>query len=130
VSASFNQDGDVARLERRINELELRLSQLGILHRAAQAASSAVAVEQVYADLARELGSALPRVDEIAIMEWDRRRGVVRDVLDYRPWSGRRVAVTAGSQYALRDLPDLGALLRRGSGHLVSMVRDPDTAPA
>src|SRR5204862_6761134 len=75
VSASFNQDGDVARLERRINELELRLSQLGILHRAAQAASSAVAVEQVYADLARELGSALPRVDEIAIMEWDRRRG-------------------------------------------------------
>jgi diguanylate cyclase (GGDEF)-like protein len=130
VSASFNHDGDVARLERRVNELELRLSQLGILHRAAQAASSAVSVEQVYTDLARELGSALPRVSEIAIMEWDRRRGLVRDVLDYRPWSGRRVAVTAGSQYALRDLPDLSALLRRGSGHLVSMVSDPDTPPA
>jgi diguanylate cyclase (GGDEF)-like protein len=130
VSASFNHDRDVARLERRVNELELRLSQLAILHRAAQAASSAVAVEQVYTDLARELGSALPRVDEIAIMEWDRRRGLVRDVLDYRPRSGRRVAVTAGSQYALRDLPDLGALLRRGSGHLVSMVSDPATPPA
>src|SRR5260221_10875527 len=65
VPASFNHDRDVARLERRVNELELRLSQLAILHRAARAASSAVAVEQVYADLARELGGALPRVDEI-----------------------------------------------------------------
>src|SRR3989442_9193683 len=76
VSASFNHDRDVARLERRVNELELRLSQLAILHRAAQAASSAVAVEQVYTDLARELGSAPPRVDEIAILEGDRRPGL------------------------------------------------------
>ncbi len=130
VPTSSHSDGDVARLERRVGELELRLSQLAILHRAAQAASSAVTVEQVYADLAREMGSALPRIDEICIMEWDRRRGIVRDVLDYRPWSGRRVAVPQGGQYALRDLPDLNALLRRGRGHLVSMVGDPATPAA
>jgi diguanylate cyclase (GGDEF)-like protein len=127
MSLGENRDEHVLRLERRVDELELRLSQLAILHRAAQAASSAVTVEQVYTDLARELGSALPRVDEICITEWDRRRGAVRDVLDYRPWSGRRVAVPAGEHHMLRDLPDLGELLRRGSGHLESMVGDPAT---
>jgi diguanylate cyclase (GGDEF)-like protein len=127
VSDRFHSGDQVARLERRVGELELRLTQLAILHRAAQAASSAVSVDQVYADLARQLGSALPRIDEICIMEWDRRRGIVRDVLDYRPWSGRRVAVAPGAHYPLRDLPDLDALLRRGSGHLVSIVGDPAT---
>jgi diguanylate cyclase (GGDEF)-like protein len=117
------------RLERRVVELEHRLERLAVLHRAVQSAAAATSVDQVLWDLARELGAALPRVGEICVVEWDRRRGLVRDVLDYRPHSGRRVPIPANATYLLSGLPELHELLRSGRGHLQSIVNDPQIHP-
>ncbi len=111
-------------------ELERRIERLAVLHRAVQSAAAATSVDQVLWDLARELGAALPRVGEICVVEWDRRRGLVRDVLDYRPHSGRRVPIPPNAVYMLSGLPELHELLRNGRGHMQSIVNDPLISPS
>jgi diguanylate cyclase (GGDEF)-like protein len=121
---------EIARLERRVCELEERLTRLAALRRAAQAAASAGTVDVVLSELSREVGAVMPRAAEVCTMEWDRRRRVVRDVIDYRPRTARRVALPEVATYRLADLPELENLLRRGAGHLMSLREDPRTPQA
>ena len=110
----------VSALERRVAELEQSLARLTALHRVAQSIAKSPSASRVLVELARELGAALPRVYEVSVSEWDRRRGLIRDIFEYKPQEDRRVAIP-GSKFELAVLPDLDALLRAGRGSLVSL---------
>ena len=116
-------------LERRVAELEQRLVRLTALHRVAQSIGKSPNASRVFVELARELGAALPRVYEVSVSEWDRRRGVIRDIFEFKPQQNRRVAVP-GFEFELGPLPELHALLRAGRGSLVSLRNGQDTSPA
>jgi diguanylate cyclase (GGDEF)-like protein len=119
----------VSLLERRVAELEQRLVRLTALHRVAQSIGKSPNASRVFVELARELGAALPRVYEVSVSEWDRRRGVIRDIFEFKPQQNRRVAVP-GFEFALGPLPELHALLRAGRGSLVSLRNGQDTSAA
>ena len=119
----------VSLLERRVAELEQRLVRLTALHRVAQSIGKSPNASRVFVELARELGAALPRVYEVSVSEWDRRRGVIRDIFEFKPQQNRRVAVP-GFEFELGALPELHALLRAGRGSLVSLRNGQDTSPA
>lgn len=119
----------VSLLERRVAELEQRLVRLTALHRVAQSIGKSPNASRVFVELARELGAALPRVYEVSVSEWDRRRGVIRDIFEFKPQQNRRVAVP-GFEFELAPLPELHALLRAGRGSLVSLRNGQDTSPA
>ena len=91
-------------LERRVGELEQRLVRLTALHRVAQSIGKSPNASRVFVELARELGAALPRVYEVSVSEWDRRRGVIRDIFEYKPQQNRRVAVP-GFEFELAASP-------------------------
>jgi diguanylate cyclase (GGDEF)-like protein len=110
----------VSVLEQRISELEQRLARLTALHRVAQSIAKSPAPSRVFVELARELGAALPRVYEVSVSAWDRRRRVIRDIFEFKPQQNRRVAVP-GYEFDLGALPELDALLRAGRGSLVSL---------
>jgi diguanylate cyclase (GGDEF)-like protein len=116
-------------LEGRIAELEQRLVRLTALHRVAQSVAKSPTANQVFVELAREIGAALPRVYEVSVSAWDRRRGVIRDIFEFKPQQNRRVAVP-GHEFALAPLPELHALLRAGRGSLVSLRTGEDTSDA
>jgi diguanylate cyclase (GGDEF)-like protein len=116
-------------LERRVAELEHRLALLAALHRVARSTAKTPTVSRVLVELARELGAALPRVYEVSVAEWDRRRGLIRDTFEFKPRENRRVPVP-GSEFDLGRLPDLHALLRAGTGSLVSLRSGIDTSPS
>ena len=116
-------------LERRVAELEQSLVRLTALHRVAQSIGKSPNASRVFVELARELGAALPRVYEVSVSEWDRRRGVIRDIFEFKPQQNRRVAVP-GFEFELGPLPELHALLRAGRGSLVSLRNGQDTSPA
>ena len=110
----------------RVAELELRVVQLTALHRVALSIAKSPSPSRVFVELARELGAAIPRVYEVSVASWDRRRGLIRDIFEFKPQENRRVAVP-GSEFDLRGLPELDALLRAGRGSLVSLRDDPAT---
>ena len=114
------QKPQVDELERTIAELEQRVARLTALHRVAQSMATTPTASRVLVELARELGAAIPRVCEVSVSEWDRRRGVIRDIFEFNPRLGRRVPL-ADLKFDLAVLPEVEALLRRGSGSLVSL---------
>ena len=87
----------VDELERTIAELEQRVARLTALHRVAQSMATTPTASRVLVELARELGAAIPRVCEVSVSEWDRRRGVIRDIFEFNPRLGRRVPLASGS---------------------------------
>ena len=91
-------------LERRVAELEQSLVRLTALHRVAQSIGKSPNASRVFVELARELGAALPRVYEVSVSEWDRRRGVIRDIFEFKPQQNRRVAVP-GFEFELGPSP-------------------------
>ena len=117
----------VGELERRVAELEQSLARLSALHRVTQSIAKSPSPSRVLVELARELGAAMPRVYEVSVSAWDRRRGLIRDTFEYKPQEDRRVAIP-GSTFALGGLPDLDALLRAGRGSLVSLRSGVDTS--
>ena len=119
----------VSELERQVAELEQRLARLTAIHRVGQSIAKSPTPSRVLVELARELGAALPRVYEVSVSAWDRRRGVIRDIFEFKPRENRRVAVP-GSEFDLKGLPELDALLRRGRGSLVSLRDGRFTSPA
>jgi diguanylate cyclase (GGDEF)-like protein len=119
----------VGNLELRVAELEQSLARLTALHRVAQSIAKSPAPSRVLIELARELGAALPRVYEVSVSEWDRRRGLIRDIFEYKPQEDRRVAIP-GSKFDLAALPDLDALLRAGRGSLASLRTGEGTSAA
>ena len=124
---SVNQRVD--ELERYVAELEQRVARLTALHRVAQSMATTTTVTRVLVELARELGAAMPRVCEVGVSEWDRRRGVIRDIFEFHPRIGRRVPI-ADLRFDLAILPELEALLRSGSGSLASLDTGEDTSAA
>ena len=79
------QKPQVDELERTIAELEQRVARLTALHRVAQSMATTPTASRVLVELARELGTAIPRVCEVSVSEWDRRRGVIRDIFEFNP---------------------------------------------
>ena len=127
--ATPDSDPDQDDLAERVVELEARVARLAALHRVAQSIAKSQTPSRVYVELARELGAALPRTHEVSVAEWDRRRGVIRDIFEYKPQEDRRVAVP-GSEFELAGLPELDALLRAGRGSLVSRRTGEETSAA
>jgi diguanylate cyclase (GGDEF)-like protein len=119
----------VTELEQRVAELELRVAQLTALHRVGQSIAKSPTPSRVLVELARELGAAMPRVYEVSVSAWERRRAVIRDIFEFKPQENRRVAVP-GSEFDLNGLPELDALLRAGRGSLVSLRDGRDTSAA
>ena len=119
----------VAELERYVSELEQRVARLTALHRVAQSMAATPTASRVLVELARELGAAMPRVSEVSVSQWDRRRGVIRDIFEFHPRLGRQVPL-ADLKFDLAVLPDLAALLRSGSGSLVSLCTGEATSAA
>jgi diguanylate cyclase (GGDEF)-like protein len=119
----------VDELEQRVAELEQRLVRLTALHRVAQSIAKSPTTSRVFVELARELGAALPRVYEVSVSEWDRRRNVIRDIFEFKPQQNRRVAVP-GHEFDLAPLPELHALLRAGRGSLASLRSGERTSAA
>jgi diguanylate cyclase (GGDEF)-like protein len=120
---------EVTELRLHVAELEQRLARLTSLHRVAQSIAKSPTPSRVLVELARELGAALPRVYEVSVAEWDRRRGVIRDTFEFKPQQNRRVAVP-GHEFGLAGLPELHALLRAGRGSLVSLRNGVGTSDA
>ena len=118
-----------AELERYVAELEQRVTRLTALHRVAQSMAKTPTASRVLVELARELGAALPRVSEVSVSEWDRRRGMIRDIFEFHPRVGRQVPLP-DLTFDLATLPDLDALLRTGSGSLVSLSNGEGTSDA
>ena len=71
----------------------------------------------------------MPRVCEVGVSEWDRRRGVIRDIFEFHPRIGRRVPI-ADLRFDLAIQPELEALLRSGSGGLASLDSGEGTSDA
>jgi hypothetical protein len=111
-------------LERRVAELEQRLVRLTALHRVAQSIGKSPSASRVFVELARELGAALPRVYEVSVSEWDRRRGVIRDIFEFKPQQNRRVAVP-GFEFELGPLPS--STRCRGAAGGLSAAQRSDT---
>ena len=110
--------------------LEQRLARLSAVHRGARSAALSTTVDGALSEIGRALGLAMPRVGEVVFMEWDRRRRVVRDLVDYRPRTMRRVAVGSDDVYQLSGLPDLEAMLRDGHGLLQSVAGSAQITPS
>ncbi len=123
-------DHEVAELQARVADLEQRLARLSTVQRGARSAALSTTVDGALSEIGWALGQAMPRVGEVVFMEWDRRRRLVRDLVDYRPRTARRVAITGTAEYALADLPDLDSLLREGAGWLQTVAGSADTSPS
>ena len=120
----------VGLLERRVAELEQRLVRLTALHRVAQSIGKSPNAEpRPRRARARARRRAAARVRGQRRPTWDRRRGLIRDIFEFKPQENRRVAVP-GFEFELAALPELHALLRAGRGSLVSLRNGQDTSPA
>ena len=100
-------DGD----DRPLGE-DVRLSQrLAALYAVTARLTSSASVDEVLVEVARGVGQAIPRVGEVSIAVWDPRRGVIRDVLEFRTWTNRRVPLPPPGVHSVAGLPELAALL-------------------
>jgi diguanylate cyclase (GGDEF)-like protein len=119
--ANDRGDGD----ERPLGE-DLRLSQrLAALYAVTARLTSSASVDDVLSEVARGVGQAIPRVGEVSIAVWDPRRGVIRDVLEFRTWTNRRVPLPPPGVHSVAGLPELAALLAGETDHVQSLVDDP-----
>jgi diguanylate cyclase (GGDEF)-like protein len=111
--------------ERPLGE-DLRLSQrLAALYAVTARLTSSASVDDVLSEVARGVGQAIPRVGEVSIAVWDPRRGVIRDVLEFRTWTNRRVPLPPPGVHSVAGLPELAALLAGETDHVQSLVDDP-----
>ncbi len=119
-------DGD----DRPLGE-DLRLSQrLAALYAVTARLTSSARVNEVLVEVARGVGQAIPRVGEVSIAVWDPRRGVIRDVLEFRTWTNRRVPLPPPGVHSVAGLPELVALLAGETGYVQSLVDDPAVSGA
>ncbi len=103
-----------------------RLSQrLAALYAVTARLTSSASVDDVLVEVGRGVGQAIPRVGEVSIAVWDPRRGVIRDVLEFRPWTNRRVPLPPPGVHALAGLPELCALLAGEVSYVQSLADDP-----
>lgn len=113
-------DGD----DRPLGE-DIRLSQrLAALYAVTARLTSSASVDEVLSEVARGVGQAIPRVGEVSIAVWDPRRGVIRDVLEFRTWTNRRVPLPPPGVHSVADLPELAGLLAGEAGYVQSLVDD------
>jgi diguanylate cyclase (GGDEF)-like protein len=116
--------------ERPLGE-DLRLSQrLAALYAVTARLTSSASVDDVLSEVARGVGQAIPRVGEVSIAVWDPRRGVIRDVLEFRTWTNRRVPLPPPGVHSVAGLPELAALLAGETDHVQSLVDDPAVSQA
>ncbi len=116
--------------ERPLGE-DLRLSQrLAALYAVTARLTSSASVDDVLSEVARGVGQAIPRVGEVSIAVWDPRRGVIRDVLEFRTWTNRRVPLPPPGVHSVAGLPELAALLAGETDHVQSLVDDPAVSEA
>jgi diguanylate cyclase (GGDEF)-like protein len=119
-------DGD----DRPLGE-DVRLSQrLAALYAVTARLTSSARVNEVLVEVARGVGQAIPRVGEVSIAVWDPRRGVIRDVLEFRTWTNRRVPLPPPGVHSVAGLPELVALLAGETGYVQSLVDDPAVSEA
>ena len=84
--------------------------------------TSSTSVDDVLVEVGRSVGQAIPRVGEVSIAEWDARRGVIRDLIEFRPWTNRRVPLPPPGVHAVAGLPELESVLTGGLPYLQSRV--------
>jgi diguanylate cyclase (GGDEF)-like protein len=100
-----------------------RLSQrLAALYAVTARLTSSTSVDDVLVEVGRSVGQAIPRVGEVSIAEWDARRGVIRDLIEFRPWTNRRVPLPPPGVHAVAPLPELEAVLTGAVPHLQACV--------
>jgi diguanylate cyclase (GGDEF)-like protein len=105
---------------------DVRLSQrLAALYAVTARLTASGSVDDVLVEVGRGVGQAMPRVGEVSIAVWDPRRGVIRDVLEFRPWTNRRVPLPPPGVHSIANLPELSALLVGETAHVQSLVDDP-----
>jgi hypothetical protein len=98
---------------------DVRLSQrLAALYAVTARLTSSARVDEVLVEVARGVGQAIPRVGEVSISVWDPRRGVIRDVLEFRTWTNRRVPLPPPGVHSVAGLPELAGLLAGESGYV------------
>jgi diguanylate cyclase (GGDEF)-like protein len=108
-----------------------RLSQrLAALYAVTARLTSSASVDDVLVEVGRGVGQAIPRVGEVSIAVWDARRGVIRDVLEFRPWTNRRVPLPPPGVHAVAGLPELEAVLAGDAPYAQTLVDDPAVSDA
>jgi diguanylate cyclase (GGDEF)-like protein len=109
---------------------DVRLSQrLAALYAVTARLTASGSVDDVLIEVGRGVGQAMPRVGEVSIAVWDARRGVIRDVLEFRPWTNRRVPLPPPGVHGIADLPELAGLLAGETAHVQSLVDNPSVSP-
>jgi diguanylate cyclase (GGDEF)-like protein len=92
--------------------------------------TSSTSVDDVLVEVGRSVGHAIPRVGEVSIAEWDARRGVIRDLIEFRPWTNRRVPLPPPGVHPIAGLSELEAVLTGGAPYAQSLVDGPDVSEA
>jgi diguanylate cyclase (GGDEF)-like protein len=87
--------------------------------------TSSTSVDDVLVEVGRSVGQAIPRVGEVSVAEWDARRGLLRDLIEFRPWTNRRVPLPPPGVHPIAELPELTALLTERVPHVQTCVDDP-----
>jgi diguanylate cyclase (GGDEF)-like protein len=91
--------------------------------------TSSTGVDDVLVEVGRSVGQAIPRVGEVSIAEWDPRRGVIRDLIEFRPWTNRRVPLPPPGVHPTAGLPELEAVLVGSAPYAQCLVDDGDVSP-
>ncbi len=86
--------------------------------------TSSTSVDDVLVEVGRSVGQAMPRVGEVSVAEWDARRGVIRDLIEFRPWTNRRVPLPPPAVHQVAGLPELEAVLTGRAPYVQSLVDD------
>ena len=118
-----NDGGDGA--DRPLREDAALSQRLAALYAVTARLTASGSVDDVLVEVGRGVGQAMPRVGEVSIAEWDPRRGVIRDVLEFRPWTNRRVPLPPPGVHSIAALPELAGLLAGERAHVQSLVDDP-----
>ena len=117
-----NDGGDST--ERPLREDPQLSQRLAALYAVTARLTASGSVDDVLVEVGRAVGQAMPRVGEVSIAVWDARRGVIRDVLEFRPWTNRRVPLPPPGVHSVAGLPELSALLAGETAHVQSLVDD------
>src|SRR6185437_13576281 len=84
--------------------------------------TSATSVDDVLIEVGRSVGQAIPRVGEVSVAEWDARRGVIRDLIEFRPWTNRRVPLPPPGVHPVAGLREMEAVLSGTAPYLQSRI--------
>jgi diguanylate cyclase (GGDEF)-like protein len=99
--------------------------QLAALYAVAARLTSSASVDDVLTEVGRGVGRVMPQVGEVSVSVWDPRRGVIRDLIEFRPWSNRRVPLPPPAVHPVADLPEIVAVLTGDAGYAQCLVDDP-----